>query len=182
MDILWSNIFRKNNAGQNGMLDILKSVPIFRDLNDRELRKIERLIYVRSFKKDETIFRQGEPGLGMYIVESGRVLILLAPHAEPLAELSEGEFFGELSLLDEAPRSASAVAVEETKLLCFFHPELMDLLNVDPKLGLKLVIGLARTIGERTKKAAEYISVLKNNPEFGEEYRVAARKRIADLA
>ncbi len=165
MDIAWSNIFSRKSCDRNSVKDVLKKVPIFRDLSDRELRKVERLIYHRSFADGETIFRAGEPGLGMYIVESGQVQIYLLAHDEPLAILTDGEFFGELSLLDESPRSASAAAQGETHLLCFFHPELMDLLNVDPRLGVKILIGLSRTIGERLKKATEYIEVMKSgNP------------------
>ena len=77
-----------------------------------------------------------------------------------LAELNEGDFFGELALLDDSPRSATAVSKTPCKILCFFKPELLDIINRNPKLGSKILFKLAWTIGERLKITNAQVSEL----------------------
>ena len=71
---------------------------------------IESILHEREYQTDEVIFRQDEPGMGMYIIASGTVTIISEPSSMQWSELGEGEFFGEIALLDEHPRSASAIA------------------------------------------------------------------------
>ncbi|MBF0558402.1 MAG: cyclic nucleotide-binding domain-containing protein [Nitrospirae bacterium] len=84
------------------------------------------------------------------------------PSHRCIATLSDGEFFGELSLLDESPRSASAIAYKPCKILCFFQADLFDLINHDPRVGVKITIGLARTIGYRLKQTNECLHSMQN--------------------
>lgn len=161
MQTLWGNLIRRTNNTQDSLKKILLNIPVFQDLTSRELDQIKRILYLRSYQKDEVIFREGEPGLGMYIIEQGLVHITLESGEQMLAELCDGDFFGELSLLDDGPRSATAIAREDTRMICFFQPELMDLLNVTPRLGVKILLGLSRVLGERLKRANEYIQILK---------------------
>jgi CRP-like cAMP-binding protein len=91
----------------------------------------------------------------------GCVEIVCEPERHTLAELSEGDFFGELALLDDSPRSATAVAQTPCRILCFFKPELLDLIERNPKLGSKILFKLAWTIGERLKKTNEQVRELK---------------------
>jgi CRP-like cAMP-binding protein len=107
------------------------------------------------YKPDEAIFHQGEPGVGMYIIVTGSVHILTGQNGPVLAELTDGEFFGELALLDESPRSATAVARTPCSILGFFQPDLFGLIERDPNLGVKIVLRLARSIGERLRRASE---------------------------
>lgn len=162
MQTIWGNLFNRRNENQDNLKKILHNILIFQDLTDRELTHIERILYRRTYQAGEVIFREGEPGLGMYIIEQGLVDITLATGNERLAELCDGDFFGELSLLDDSARTATATAREDCRMLCFFQPELMDLLNVSPRLGVKVLLGLSRTLGERLKRANEYIQLLKS--------------------
>lgn len=161
MWIMWENIFKRHDENQNNLKKILRNIPVFQNLSDRELVNIERILYRRNYRPTEVIFREGEPGLGMYIIEKGIVSITLADGEHPLIELSDGDFFGELSLLDNGPRSATATARDDCRLLCFFQPELMQLLTVSPKIGVKILLGLSKTLGERLKRANDYIQILK---------------------
>jgi len=161
MQTIWGNLFKRRNSGEDSLKKILHNIPVFQDLSDRELLHIERILYRRVYEADEVIFREGDPGLGMYIIEQGLVDITLVSGDQKLIELCDGDFFGELSLLDDGPRTATATAREDCRMLCFFQPELMDLLNVSPRLGVKVLLGLSRTLGERLKRANEYIQILK---------------------
>jgi CRP/FNR family transcriptional regulator, cyclic AMP receptor protein len=160
---LWGNIFKSCQKEGNAVSDVLKKIPMFGNLKNRELLQIERILHRREYHANEAVFFEGDPGLGMYIIEDGIVDIVSGSVRQPLADLQHGEFFGELSLLDDAPRTASAIARTPCKLLCFFQPDLFDLLGRNPRLGVKILLNLASVIGERLKKANETMQELKRN-------------------
>lgn len=166
MNVIWSNVFklRSEGTGQTQITEILKKIPVFEDLTKRELGAIERILHKREYRQDELIFREGEPGVGMYIIESGKVRIVTETGKRTLAELAEGEFFGELALLDESPRSATAVAIQPSIILGFFQPDLFGLIERNPQLGVKIVLRLARSIGERLRRANEQLQKHESTP------------------
>ncbi len=157
-DAIWSNIFKKEGGGKETIVAILRNVPLFKGMGRSELHELEKLIHRRRYRAEETIFHEGEPGVGMYIVQRGSIAIFknTSEHErEELARLQRGEFFGELALLDESARSASAVAKEDAKVLGLFRPELLELIERKPRLGNKLLFELAHLIGERLKHTNE---------------------------
>lgn len=150
----WENIFEKNGKHQVKHTIILKNVPIFKELKKGELREFERIIHRRHYKKNEVIFYEGEPGLGMYIIESGSIKIFKdydSDLKEELATLYKGDFCGEMALLDESPRSATAVANEDTALIGLFRPDLFNLIDRKTRLGNKILLNLAQMIAERLR-------------------------------
>ncbi len=162
-DALWSNIFKKDGDRDEACMSLLKSVPLFGSMGKSELRELVRIMHKRSYGPEETVFYEGEPGVGMYIVQEGTVAIYKgdsAQKSEQLAELKRGEFFGELALLDESPRSASAVAVESCRILALFRADLLELVNRKPRLGNKLLFELAHLIGERLKYTNEELQAV----------------------
>ena len=72
----WANISKKKSEEQKSLSDILKSIPIFSTLNRRELKKVEQIVHLRNYRAQEVVFRQSEPGVGMYVVRSGEVDIV----------------------------------------------------------------------------------------------------------
>lgn len=150
---LWQNIFRRRSETSD-LPTVLGQVPIFADLNRRERNLVSTMLHIRRYEPEEVVFMQGQPGTGMYILLSGKVNISLHYKQEDqidLATLQTGDFFGELSLLDESPRSATAVTEGATELAGFFRPDLMDLLEQNPSLGIKVVLSLAEVLGERLR-------------------------------
>lgn len=160
MDSFWGNIFRREDP-QEGMYLLLKGIPVFESLNKRELGEIEKIIYRRTYAAGEIIFHQGDPGLGMYIVAQGTVAIIYEPTGRVLAELNDGEFFGEVALLNETPRSATAQARTPCTLLCLFQPDLLDLVGRDPRLGVKVLRALAQIAGQRLIRRNEETQALR---------------------
>ncbi len=154
-------MFSRNHSGddeaEDRLADMLRRIPIFADCTRRELAAVERILHRRDYLRDEVIFHQDDPGLGMYIIESGKVAIIAEPSRHVLSELGDGEFFGELALLTESPRSATAVAVLPCKVLGFFQPDLFGLIERNPRLGVKIVLRLAAVIGDRLRKANDKI-------------------------
>lgn len=162
-DALWGNIFKKDVSQKETAISVLKRVPLFQGLKKSDLHEFEKIIHLRRFKADETIFWEGEPGVGMYIVQEGLVAIYKKStenEREELARLSRGEFFGELALLDDSPRSATAAALEDSQILGLFHPDLMSLIDRKPRLGNQFLFQLALLIGERLKHTNEELQAV----------------------
>jgi len=132
--------------------NVLKKMPLFEKLSRRELNAVIRILHEREYEAEEVIFRENEPGMGMYIIEKGKVAIVSESAKLQLTELGGGDFFGEIALLDAAPRSASAIAKDKCKIFGFFQPDLFGLIERNPRLGVKIVLGLSRLICERLRQ------------------------------
>jgi len=159
-DGIWSNIFRSRpkEDDEEDLIEVLKSTPIFSELSDREVRRIASIAYQRTFDEGEVIFREGQTAAGMYIIRRGEVRILKrTPEGEEvvLGELGRGDFFGEIGLLYKVPRTASAVAKTRCQLIGFFRPELLDLMDRDPRLAAKLLFHLGRVLAQRLVQTNE---------------------------
>jgi len=158
---LWTNLFKGWQNTESQTVMTLKQVPIFRGLTNKEFREIEKLIHERTYKPQEIIFKQQARGEGMYIILSGEVEIYLEDdkgNKNILAVLRDGEFFGELSLLDAEERSATAAATKNTILLGFFRPDLLSLMERNAELGNKILLNLARVTSARLRKTNELLT------------------------
>jgi CRP-like cAMP-binding protein len=131
----------------------LKKIPLFSCLKFRELLSVYHILHRRSYVADEVIFDEGEEGLGMYIILEGEVKIIHRGMLtkKELATLGPGETFGDMSLIDGSGRSASAIASEPTRLLGFFRPEFLHLLETQRTLGSKLTLQLAKILAQRLR-------------------------------
>lgn len=159
---LWYNFFRAREKEDNSLETLLSKVPIFSQLTDRELRSVGSIVHRRKYSANEQIFSQGDPGLGMYVIEKGEVEIVYCDNGTEkiLAVLKAGDFFGELSLLDESPRSATAVAKTDSSIIGFFKPDLINLLDRSPKAGTKILFKLGEVIGTRLRITDEQLGKL----------------------
>jgi CRP/FNR family cyclic AMP-dependent transcriptional regulator len=112
-------------------------------------------MHQRSYASGEFIFKNKAPGEGMYIIMRGSIKITIGTNEgneNTLAELNKGEFFGELALFDDEPRSANAIALDDCILLGLFTPDLMILQERNPVLGHKIMFNLGGLLGERLRK------------------------------
>ena len=131
----------------------------FAGLLNEELQALEHTAKMRRFPAGQTIFRAGDPGDGFYLVETGRVIIsaVVGKESRPLATISAGEFFGEMALLDEAPRSATATAEIETRAFCIGREELLALLEQRPQLALHLIREFSQRVRALNQKYIDEI-------------------------
>jgi CRP/FNR family cyclic AMP-dependent transcriptional regulator len=167
MSSLWKNIFKGKKKNSDDPRQILQDIPIFKDLSGGGIREIERIVHVRKYETGEFVFQQGDVGAGLFVIAKGSVNILLDDTSEtaPLATLEKSDFFGELSLLDNERRSASARAAEPSVLIGFFRPDLLDLVERNPVLGSKVLLNIAKVIGERLRSANAHPDGSEENAE-----------------
>lgn len=168
MNFLWDNIFRKKP--DDDVRSVLRGNILFQDLSDRELRFVEGLVHLRRYHSGETVFRQGEVGVGMYLIIKGRIEIFITDSSAYtdeakdiyITQLVHGDFFGELALVEEnGRRTATAIARDETILIGFFKPDLIEILTRNPTTGIKIVMRLAEVLGRRLKETTDKVSDLR---------------------
>jgi CRP-like cAMP-binding protein len=138
--------------------DAFRRCALFAHVRDEVLHELGRQMRRRKFRRNEVIFHQGDPGESLHVVASGAVKIVL-PSAEGeeaiIATLRPGDFFGELALLDGAPRSATAVALEPSETLTLPRTTFRDMLDRDPGLRDALLEGLAHELRRLTSHVEE---------------------------
>jgi CRP-like cAMP-binding protein len=139
-------------------VESLRHCALFHDASEAALERLVGRLRQRRFRRNEVIFHQGDPGDSLHIVDEGSVKIILpSPDGEEaiIATLREGDFFGELALLDGAPRSATAVALETTTTLALPRDAFMELLDQDRGLRDALLAGLAHELRRVTGHVEE---------------------------
>ena len=165
---LWKNLFSQSVIREGTTEEVLSKVPAFANLAPRELKEVAAIVHKREYRAGEPVFYQGDPGLGMYIVQEGEVSITIMgkdSNERELAVLGDGDFFGELALLDESPRSANAVCKAECTLIGFFRPDLFELIEKKNTLGIKIVLKLAEIVAQRLRQTDKELSKVKGQLE-----------------
>ncbi len=154
VNLLWAPL-KKKGSPEKDIVDIIKHIPVFKNLNKLELILVAKILHRRTYHSNELVFKEHEAGNGMYIIQSGSIKIT-GTHGQDTeviyAELHKGEFFGELALVDGSPRSATAKGNEDCTLLGFFKPDLLELIEKSPKTGSKILLNLSAVLGERLRK------------------------------
>jgi CRP-like cAMP-binding protein len=162
---LWRNLFSQRVIREGTIEEVLSKVPAFANLAPRELKEVAAIVHKREYRSGEPVFYQGDPGLGMYIVKDGEVSIVIQGkdgNERELALFGDGDFFGELALLDESPRSANAVCKTECTLIGFFRPDLFELIEKNTTLGIKIVLKLAEIVAQRLRHTDKELSKVKS--------------------
>jgi CRP-like cAMP-binding protein len=135
----------------------LRTIPLFAAVGDDDLEAVASLLIERRFPKSKTIVEEGMPGDYMYIVREGRVKVtkLSGDGREKILEmLGVGSFFGELSLLDEAPRSASVKALTDTRILALSRSDFLGLLRRSPDLAMAVIQELTARLRQMDDQAS----------------------------
>ncbi len=139
-------------------LEALRSCALFRGIDEPTLALVAQSLHLRRFRRQEVVFHQGDPGDSLYVIESGRVKIVL-PSTEGdeaiIATLQRGDFFGELALLDAAPRSATATAIEPTRALVLTREPFLRLVDTQASLRNALLAALTTELRRLTRHVEE---------------------------
>jgi len=141
--------------GSEGVVELLRRVPLFSELSGSELERISQVAVPRSYPADTRVFHEGDPGDACYIVRDGSCRVTREHpdgRAITLATLGPGAIFGELAMLDGERRSASVEATESTELLALPAGDMRRLIREHPEMAEKLVVALTRRLREANER------------------------------
>lgn len=138
------------------MNELIAKIDFFSGLDDKILKKISDACIARQFTKNETIVRQGEMGLGLYVIAKGRVKVEREQGGARMqvAELGPEQFFGEMSLLDNKPRSATVTGLEDSECVLLTRDSFVRLMNKFPEIPIRM----ARVLADRLRVANEKLA------------------------
>jgi CRP-like cAMP-binding protein len=154
-------------GGVDARRGLLRGVPIFADLEPAAAAALERRIDVREFPAEAVVVSQEDPGDALYVLERGKVKVVLYGESGREIILSvfkrPGDFFGEMSLLDDEPRSATVLATEPSRLLVLRRSDFQAHITAHPRTALRALTELSR----RLRRADEVIGNLALLDVFG---------------
>src|SRR5918912_204418 len=161
-------------------IEALRSVPLFASLDDEAAEELRALLEVRDLPAGTVLFRAGDAGDAMYLIEGGRVRIFILnedAHEVTLAELARGDFFGEMSIIDGKPRSASSEVSEDARLFVIKRDDFINFVRGNVNVALEMI----SAISQRLRRTDELLQkrVSRNVNEMEEEQMTPA-DRIAD--
>jgi CRP-like cAMP-binding protein len=168
---VWAYVFGPPKE-KKAMVELLRALPAFEGLTTNELCQVDRMLHQRRYSAGETVFEEGMPGAGMYIVKEGEIAIdkkIDNKRSVHLADIQERNFFGELALLDEMPRSASCRAKRDTVLLSLCKPDLEKINERNPRLANTIITNVSRLLCKRLVKANENLEVLQGKLDTGRQ-------------
>lgn len=158
--LMWETLARwKKTSPELDRIQFLKTVPFFNELSNWQLKKVGEIVFERTYEPGEMIFEAGQPGAAIFLIMEGQVSVEIVKDraVTNLATLEKGAFFGEMALLDEAPRSASARSLEVTKTLALYRNDLSRLINTDPLTACHIYCALARIVGDRLRSTNDLV-------------------------
>ena len=126
-------------------------IPLFADLSPEKKAALESCVRRRVFKRGEVVVHKGDPGGSLFIIAEGQVRVVLPSDSGEealLAVFDEGDFFGELSLIDGQPRSATVVTSAPTEMLVLHRDDFLNFLRTSPEVGIDMLRVLARRLRE----------------------------------
>ena len=137
-------------------VDLLKGVELFSELNEEQLGMIANLVIVKNFNRDETVVLEGDDSVqALYLIATGSVQVYMTGidgRETILSFLERGDFFGEMSLIDGEPRSASVRTVTDAKLLVIHRESFLSLIRKTPEIAMALMSELCKRLRKANKQ------------------------------
>src|SRR5258707_8472961 len=162
-------------------LEALRSVPLFASLDDTAARHLRSLLRVQDVKSGAEIFRRGDSGDSLCLIESGRVRISMTDELDKrivLAELAEGDFFGEIALVDGEPRTADATAIEDARLAVLSREDFLLFVRSDPDVAMEMISAVSHRLRRTDDLLRRRVS---RNINDEEEAQKTFASRMADM-
>jgi uncharacterized membrane protein len=162
-------------------LEALRSVPLFASLTDAATIELRSLLSTENVSARTKLFHKGDTGDAMFLIETGRVRISITDEDRQeitLAELAQGDFFGEMSIIDGRQRSADATVIEDGRLAVLSRPDFLTFVRANPDVAL----GMLGALSDRLRRTDELIrSRVSRNANEEERKRATMADRAADL-
>lgn len=141
----------------------LSSWPLFTGMTDEEIRRLSLLLRRRRYPQGSLVFREGEGGDALFIVLSGRILATALQNdgsSRRVYEFVAGTFFGEMAIIEEAPRSATCVALEDSELLVLLGTDFYRLVAENPRLANKLLLSIGMVMTSWLDESSKFLNDL----------------------
>jgi CRP/FNR family transcriptional regulator, cyclic AMP receptor protein len=158
----------------------LRSVPLFSSLDSKATAELGEFLTIHDYPKAATIFRKGDPGDSMYLIDVGKVRITITDAdgaAVTLAELGPGDFFGDMAMLDGQGRSANAIATEDARLAKLTRDDFISFMRADPRVTLEMMTTLTARLRRTDDLLRHRVS---RNVNQEEEARLTFADHAAD--
>ena len=162
-------------------VETLRQVPLFESLDDGAAHELCELLETRDYKSGDELFRAGEEGDAMYLIEEGKVRICMRAkdgQEVTLTELNRGDFFGEMALLEGKPRSADALVAEDARLAVLSREHFVSFIRDKPNVALEMLTALANRL-RHTDELLRHTATRNVNVEEAAQLTLA--DRAADL-
>ena len=162
-------------------LDAIRSVPLFGSLNQTAARDLQTLLRTREIKGGTILFHAGDLGDSMYLLESGRVRITVLDEDKRevvLAELAQGDFFGEMAIIDGKQRSATATVFEDARLSVLSREDFLRFINNNPGVALEMLSATFQRLRHTDRMLQQRVS---RNVNDEQDKRMTLSDRAADL-
>src|SRR5215471_13715142 len=171
----------KDFAPAEMTIDALRAVPLFASLDDAAAHQLRRQIELQDIKSNTTIFRAGDSGDSLCLIESGRVRVSVVDEEGKmvvLAELGAGEFFGEMALIDGKPRSADATVIEDARLAVLSRKDFLSFVRGNPDVAIEMI----SAVSQRLRRTDELLRLrVARNINDEDEAKKTFASRMADM-
>jgi len=161
-------------------LDAIRSVPMFAPLDDHAASELRDLLSTRDVTAGDTLFRAGDEGDAMYLIESGRIRISVTDEDQRqivLAELARGDFFGEMAIIDGKQRSADANVIEDGRLAVLSRERFLRFIKNNPIVALEMLSATFQRLRHTDKMLQQRVS---RNVNEEQDKRMTISDRAAD--
>jgi len=169
------------NSSPEMTLEAIRSVPLFASLDDNATRELRNLLRKREAAASTALFRAGDRGDTMYLIESGKVRITITDDDQkeiPLAELAQGDFFGEMAIIDGKQRSADATVVEDSRLAVLSREDFLRFIHNNPVVALEMLSATFARLRRTDKMLQQRVS---RNVNEEQDKRLTLADRAADV-
>lgn len=161
-------------------LDAIRSVPLFASLDDEAAGELRNLLQTRRMTSGTNLFRAGDLGDAMYLIESGRVRIAVTDDDKKevvLAELAQGDFFGEMAIIDGKQRSADATVTEDARLAVLSRDNFLSFIHENPTVALEMLSATFSRLRRTDRMLQQRVS---RNVNEEQDKRMTISDRAAD--
>jgi CRP/FNR family transcriptional regulator, cyclic AMP receptor protein len=132
-------------------VDLIRSVPLFGDLNDRELRDVANSMKERTFKAGDTVMQEGKGGVGFFVIDDGTASVSV--HGEQRGTLKSGDYFGEIALIADIDRTATITADGELRCYGMTFWDFRPLVEGNATIAWKLLQQMAERLKQAEKRS-----------------------------
>ncbi len=156
-NFLWDNIFKPADDELDVIMKCWQKTPLFKNIPAKQITALASNMHIRKYQAGEIVFREGDQGAGAILVLDGQVKI--KANDTLLADLHQGDFFGEIALAENDKRTADAHCVKSANLCFFLKQDLEEWIEIEPRLGTIFLMNLASTLAQRLHQANLLLAV-----------------------